>query len=69
VGGDPLNGFSPGDSESAKFLDGKLERTSIISATASYELARRLFIRTGITGVNHDGDHFHRINFMISFNE
>ena len=69
VGGDPLDGFSPGDSKSASFLAGDLATATALTASVSYEILWRLFLKASVTQLNQDGETVHRFGFSMSFNE
>lgn len=69
VGGDPLDGFSPGDSKEAHFLAGDRITMTAVSATVSYEILWRLFLGAGITQLYRDGNSEPRYSLTMSFND
>lgn len=69
VGGDPLDGFGPGDSENARFLDGIRSNHTSYAFDMSYEIAWQLFCRAGYARESYDGDGFNVYRFSIGLNE
>lgn len=69
VGGDPLEGFKPGDSKKARFLAGNLEKTTAAGIDVSYEIAWQLFMRLGYTYETYNGDGVNIFRFSLDLNE
>lgn len=69
IGGDPLAGFSDGDSKSSKFLAGIRETTNLFSLDLSYELLWELFLKVGYSYEEIDGDSVPIYRFSLGLNE
>lgn len=69
VGGDPLDGFSPGDSKAAKFLSGDLEKIERFSLDCSYELAWQCFFTAGYSREIVEGEGGNVFTMSLGLNE
>ena len=69
VGGDPLEGFQPGDSKKAGFLDGDRKDSTAIGIYISYEIMWELLVRFGYTYEKYDGDNVNIYRFSLGLNE
>ena len=68
VGGNPLDGYSAGDSKEARFLAGIVERTQAVSLDVSYEILWELFLKVGYTyeEINDDGVNIFRLSVGLN---
>jgi hypothetical protein len=68
VGGDPLDGFSNGDSIHARFLAGTKKRITRYEADIAYELFWQCYLRAGYTyeRFNDDGVSIFRVSFGLN---
>jgi hypothetical protein len=69
VGGDIHQGFRDGDSKTAHFLDGILEKRNDTGIDVSYELLWQLYLRAGYTYEDRDGTGDNIFRFSIGLNE
>ena len=69
VGGDPLVGYSKGDSKEAKFLSGDLEKFTAVGFYMSFEPAWQLFVKIGYSYERYDGEGGDVIRMSVGLNE
>ncbi|MBT4484250.1 MAG: hypothetical protein HOC71_11315 [Candidatus Latescibacteria bacterium] len=69
VGGDPLQGFTAGDSKKVKFLDGTLEKTTALGINLSYEICWELFFKIGYTYEEFNGDSINIYRLSLGLND
>jgi hypothetical protein len=69
VGGDLHQGFRTGDSKTAHFLDGILEKRNDTGIDVSYELLFQLYLKAGYTYEDRDGTGNNIVRFSIGLNQ